>query len=78
MNLFFGFIRFLRFGQPSLVCFVIVATECCVTWNKMNIVLEGKVSLGCQTVRPNGFALYFSLGFETLSTEMLITKLNVF
>jgi transposase len=26
----------------------------------------------------NVFALYFSLGFETLSTEMLLTKLNVF
>jgi hypothetical protein len=29
-------------------------------------------------MKSNVFALYFSLGFETLSTEMLLTKLNVF
>ncbi len=26
---------------------------------------------------PKGFAVYFSLGFETPSTEMLLTKLNI-
>jgi hypothetical protein len=39
--------------------------------------------LGLQTtlsrkMRPNVLALYFSLGFETLSTETLLTKINVF
>jgi hypothetical protein len=38
------------------------------------------LSLGIfvRLVTYNVFALYFSLGFETLSTEMLLTKLNVF
>ncbi len=30
-----------------------------------------------QPLTHNVFALYFSLGFETLSTEMLLTKLNI-
>ena len=29
------------------------------------------------SIATNGFALYFSLGFETMSTEILLTKLNV-
>jgi hypothetical protein len=32
----------------------------------------------CQPLTANVFALYFSLGFETLSTETLLTKINDF
>jgi len=32
----------------------------------------------CQPLTANVFSLYFSLGFETLSTETLLTKINVF
>jgi hypothetical protein len=30
------------------------------------------------SIGTNVFALYFILGFETLSTETLLTKINVF
>jgi hypothetical protein len=44
------------------------------------LVVYRKIVFGIVTgrIEHNVLALYFSLGFETLSTETLLTKINVF
>ena len=45
---------------------------------KLNFGVDVKFFGSRQPLGYNVFALYFRLGFETLSTEKLLTKINVF
>ena len=75
------------FGLPSLVrsirCLLIRFCNCRHEMKskfvcKLNFGVDVKFFGSRQPLGYNVFALYFILGFETLSTETLLTKINVF